>query len=149
MLAIDVFRDPAHMRPVFHRWRLNNRRQCLRPGWRSAVKLFTKDEARWIATATNRSAKAKAAELRSAAKAKLDPKIAPKTCALQVFDFDFFFFFFAMTLSTLPLPQKEQWLQRHECDMNGLWRIGSSSGQATHQRRRRGGSRPIDARAGV
>ena len=55
-------------------------------------------EARRIAAATNRSSKAKAAELRSAAKAKLDPKIAPKTCALQVFDFDFFFFFFAMTL---------------------------------------------------
>jgi hypothetical protein len=32
-------------------------------------KLLTKDEARRIATATNRSAKAKAAELRSAAKA--------------------------------------------------------------------------------
>jgi hypothetical protein len=43
---------------------------------------------------------------------------------LQVFDFDFFFFFFAMTLSVLSLTLKEQWLQRHECDMNGLWRIG-------------------------
>ncbi|MFZ0237037.1 MAG: hypothetical protein WAL37_06680 [Xanthobacteraceae bacterium] len=61
-----------------------------------------KREARRIAAATNRSSKAKAAELRSAAKAKLDPKlfdrVASKACALHVFDFDFFFFFFAMTL---------------------------------------------------
>ena len=60
-----------------------------------------KREARRIAAATNRSSKAKAAELRSAAKAKLDPKlfdsVASKACALHVFDFDFFFFF-AMTL---------------------------------------------------
>jgi hypothetical protein len=42
---------------------------------------------------------------------------------LQVFDFDFFFFFFAMTLSMLPLTLKGQWLQRHECDMNGC--VGS------------------------
>jgi hypothetical protein len=43
-------------------------------------------EARRIATATYRSTKAKAAELRSAAKAQLDPKlpdsIASKACAL-------------------------------------------------------------------
>jgi len=32
------------------------------------------------------------------------------------------FFFFAMTLSMSPLTVKEQWLQRHECHMNGLWR---------------------------
>jgi hypothetical protein len=39
------------------------------PGRRSATKLLSRDEARRIATAANRSAKAKAAELRSAAKA--------------------------------------------------------------------------------
>jgi hypothetical protein len=55
--------------------------------------------------ATNCSAKAKAAELRSAAKAELTqaPDSVARRLALQVFDFDFFFFFFAMTLSTLPL----------------------------------------------
>jgi hypothetical protein len=56
------------------------------------------------------------------------------------------FFFFAMTLSMSPLTLKEQWLQRHECDMNGLWRIGASNGEATHQRRNavdRGGERHL------
>ena len=47
------------------------------------------------------------------------------TCALQVFVFAFFFFFFfAMTLFLHVTPhRKEQWLQRQEYDMNGLWRI--------------------------
>ena len=35
----------------------------------------------------------------------------------------------------LPLTVREQWLRRHECEVNDLWRIGSSGGQATHQRR--------------
>jgi hypothetical protein len=25
----------------------------------------------------------------------------------------------------LPLTVREQWLQRYECDMNGLWRIAA------------------------
>jgi hypothetical protein len=51
----------------------------------------------------------------------------PKAFALQVFDFELFFFFFAMTLSMLPLTVKEQWRQRHECDMNALWRIRAAA----------------------
>src|SRR5262249_16503655 len=42
-----------------------------------------------------------------------------------------------MTVSMSPLTVKERWLQRHECDMNGLWRIGASSGQARPGSRRR------------
>jgi hypothetical protein len=75
-------------------------------------------------TATNHSVKAKRPNFVQPLKLLIALPQCEAACALQVFVFDFFIFFFDMTLFLDVTPyRKEQWLQRHECDMNGLWRI--------------------------